>query len=216
MDYKTNRARPVLLALAMLVVLGASLVSAQEGGGERGWGIAGLFFALCLGPLVLWGIFWTIFGITYMLAYPPLLLYGAVYSGANISKRMDLIFEREKATISHYGKDPLSTLKGAQLVGGIQDSGLVYSSVVYSPSHWQLLIGWFNNLFGGSINVLHDVVAVARAEAKQRLRDRAMEAGWDEVLNVRIDTSMMAPAGRNAFVKGAVEVFAYGTGVKLS
>ena len=47
----------------------------------------------------------------------------------------------------------------------------------------------------------------------QRLRERAVTDGWDDVINVRIDTSDMAPQGAQKSVK-AVEVFAYGTGVK--
>ncbi|MFQ3360403.1 MAG: hypothetical protein ACI9SZ_000927, partial [Candidatus Thalassarchaeaceae archaeon] len=43
----------------------------------------------------------------------------------------------------------------------------------------------------------------------------AIEEGWDEVINVRIDTSPMAPAAGRKGIK-AVEVFAYGTGIKYS
>ena len=47
----------------------------------------------------------------------------------------------------------------------------------------------------------------------QRLRERAVTHGYDDVINVRIDTSNMAPQGAKSLVK-AVEIFAYGTGVK--
>ena len=120
---------------------------------------------------------------------------------------------REQASIEHFGKDPLSTLKGSHIVGGVNNSGLVYSSIVYAPSHWMLLIVWFNNLIGGRINILQKVIAAARSEAKQLLRERAMEEGWDEVLNVRIDTAEMTPASAKNGPR-AVEIFAYGTGVK--
>ena len=66
---------------------------------------------------------------------------------------------------------------------------------------------------GGSIDIFQKVVSAGRAEAMQRLRERAVADGWDEVINVRIDTSDMAPQGAKNSVKG-VEVFAYGTGVK--
>ena len=52
-----------------------------------------------------------------------------------------------------------------------------------------------------------------RDRAKQLLRERAMEEGWDEVLNVRIDTAEMTPASAKNGPR-AVEIFAYGTGVK--
>ena len=57
------------------------------------------------------------------------------------------------------------------------------------------------------------MVSAGRAEAMQRLRENAVASGWDDVINVRIDTSDMAPQGSQSKVK-AVEVFAYGTGVK--
>jgi uncharacterized protein YbjQ (UPF0145 family) len=52
-------------------------------------------------------------------------------------------------------------------------------------------------------------------EAMQRLREDAIKNGWDDVINVRIDTADMAPQGAQRSIK-AVEVFAYGTGVKYS
>ena len=76
-----------------------------------------------------------------------------------------------------------------------------------------LLIGKINNLIGGSIDIFQKVVAAGRTEAMQRLRENAVANGFDDVINVRIDTSDMAPQGAQAKVK-AVEVFAYGTGVK--
>ena len=214
MDYKTNKYGPIILVVSILVVMVASLASGQEARAEEDSAIVLVIFLVCLGPLVLLGVFMSLFGLIYAIAYPPLLLYAAIFSQSNLRKQMASIVERERASISHFGKDPLSTLKGADVISGIQQSGLVYGNLVYSPSHWHLLIGWFNNLVGGSITVLQEVVAVARAEAKQRLRENAAEEGWDEVLNVRIETSMMSKPGSQSFVKGAVEVFAYGTGVR--
>ena len=47
----------------------------------------------------------------------------------------------------------------------------------------------------------------------QRLRDGAVTNGWSDVINVRIDTSDMGSKASTNSVK-AVEIFAYGTGVK--
>ena len=58
-------------------------------------------------------------------------------------------------------------------------------------------------------------MAAARAEAQQRLREQALADGWEEVRNVRLDTAEMTPASRKKGVR-AVEVFAYGTGVRYS
>ncbi|MBI88019.1 MAG: hypothetical protein CMB67_03200 [Euryarchaeota archaeon] len=170
---------------------------------------------ICWGPLLLFAAFWVAIGIAWGVGYPLMFLYGAIFSGRALRKNMTRIVEREKSSIEHFGKDPLSNLRGLDSIQGVKSSGLVYSSVVYGPSHWHLLMAWFNNLFGGSIGILHEVIAVARAEATQRLRERAQEEGWEDILNVRIDTAEMTPASAQKGPR-AVEIFAYGTGVRYS
>ena len=172
------------------------------------------FILLCVGPFLLIALGFAVFGILWAIFYPILFLYGVIFSERNLNKRMSGLVLRESASIEHFGKDPLSTLKGSHIVGGIKETGLVYASIVFSPSHWQLMIAWINQIFGGRIDVLHRVISVGRAEAKQRLREQAQADGWDEVLNVRIDTAEMTPASKPKGTR-AVEVFAYGTGVKF-
>ncbi len=168
----------------------------------------------CVGPFLLIAVGFAVFGILWAIFYPILFLYGVIFSERNLNKRMSGLVLRESASIEHFGKDPLSTLKGSHIVGGIKETGLVYASIVFSPSHWQLMIAWINQVFGGRIDVLHRVISVGRAEAKQRLREQAQAAGWDDVLNVRIDTAEMTPASKPKGTR-AVEVFAYGTGIKF-
>ncbi len=172
------------------------------------------FILLCVGPFLLIALGFAVFGLLWAIFYPILFLYGVIFSERNLNKRMSGLVLRESASIEHFGKDPLSTLKGSHIVGGIKETGLVYASIVFSPSHWQLMIAWINQVFGGRIDVLHRVISVGRAEAKQRLREQAQAAGWDDVLNVRIDTAEMTPASKPKGTR-AVEVFAYGTGVKF-
>jgi uncharacterized protein YbjQ (UPF0145 family) len=175
---------------------------------------APLILLCCIGPFILIALGFVVFGILWAILGPILFLYGVIFSERNLRKRMSDLVLRERASIEHFGKDPLSTLKGSHIVGGIKETGLVYASVVFAPSHWQLLIAWINQIFGGRIDVLHRVISVGRAEAKQRLREQAQEAGWNDVLNVRIDTAEMTPASSPKGTK-AVEVFAYGTGIKF-
>ncbi len=212
MHYRTNRVRT--LAIALLSVLAFSVVVSAQGvveeRPEEGPPLILFVVGFCVLPWVLFSIIMLL----YSVSYPFMFIFGALFGGRNLEKRINAVVLRERSSIEHFGKDPLSTLKGSHIVGGVNNSGLVYSSIVYAPSHWMLLIAWFNNLVGGRIDILQRAVAAARSEAKQLLRERAKEAGWDEVLNVRIDTAEMAPGGRNALVRGAVEIFAYGTGVK--
>jgi uncharacterized protein YbjQ (UPF0145 family) len=120
--------------------------------------------------------------------------------------------QREGQTLATLGRDPLTTIDGGYRTN-ITSCGIVWAGVVYGPSHWFLLRGFLNNLIGGSIDVFQKVISAGRAEAMQRLREQAVAHGYDDVINVRIDTSNMAPQGAKSLVK-AVEIFAYGTGVK--
>ena len=204
------RALTVSLLLSVLLFSGVAMAQADEAPKED----SPLILILCLGPIILICLIFVVFGILWTVIGPIMFLYGVIFSGRNLDKRMSDLVLRERASMDHFGKDPLSTLKGDHIVGGVKETGLVYASVVFAPSHWQLLIAWINQIFGGRIDVIHRVISVGRAEAKQRLREQAQAAGWDDVLNVRIDTAEMTPASKPKGTK-AVEVFAYGTGIKF-
>ena len=196
--------------MTALIFSGAALAQAEETNAEDSPAIA----LLCLGPIFLIILPFVVFGILWTVVTPVMFLYGVLFSESNMRKRMDSVVQREAASIEHFGKDPLSTLRGLNIISGISESGLVYASFVYSPSHWQLLIARINQLFGGRIDVMHRVISVGRAEAKQRLREQAQAAGWQDVLNVRIDTAEMTPPTNPKGTK-AVEIFAYGTGIRF-
>ena len=206
--------RTLTASLLLSVLLFSGVAMAQAGAEAGAEAQPNIIFLCCIGPFLLISLGFAAFGILWAVFYPIMFLYGVIFSERNLNKRMSELVLRERASIDHFGKDPLSTLKGSHIVGGIKETGLVYASVVFSPSHWQLMIAWINQLFGGRIDVIHRVISVGRAEAKQRLREQAQAAGWDDVLNVRIDTAEMPPASKPKGTK-AVEVFAYGTGIKF-
>ena len=212
MDFRGTRVSFLASAVMLSILALSTNVSDQDWYGDSSGG-PNIVFLFCLLPLLLFSAFMAVFGVIWAVAYPVMFVIGALTSGSRMNKRMRDIVEREQASIDHFGRDPLSTLRGAHIVGGVAETGLVYSSIVYSPSHWQLLIAWFNNIVGGRVGILHSIVAVARAEAKQRLRERAQEMGWEEVLNVRLDTAEMTPASAKKGIR-AVEIFAYGTGIR--
>jgi len=212
MGFRGTRASFLALAVMLSILAISTNVSAQDWYGDSRAGGADILFLLCLLPLILFGV---VFGLLWAVAYPVMFVIGALTSGSRMDKRMRVLVVREQASIDHFGRDPLSSLRGTHIVGGVAETGLVYSSIVYAPSHWQLLVAWFNNLVGGRVGILHSVVAVARAEAKQRLREKAQEMGWEEVLNVRLDTAEMTPTSAKKGIR-AVEIFAYGTGIRYS
>ena len=164
--------------------------------------------------LISFGIFWVALGLIWAIAYPNLLIWGFVFSGKNLDAMIANTVERENEIISKIGKDPLSNIDGGYRKD-VKSSGIVWAGAVYGPSHWHLFRGFLNNIVGGSIDIFQKVISAGRAESMQRLREVAIKEGWDEVINVRIDTSPMTPASHKKGLK-AVEVFAYGTGIKYS
>ena len=167
-----------------------------------------LLGSICALPLFILAAF----GILYTVAYPFMLIWAVFTSGKRLDNQVADTATREASLRESLGRDPLTTVDGGYR-SDITECGVVWAGVVFGPSHWHLLIGKINNLIGGSIDIFQKVVAAGRAEAMQRLRENAVANGFDDVINVRIDTSDMAPQGAQAKVK-AVEVFAYGTGVK--
>ena len=153
-----------------------------------------------------------LFGLVWSIAYPVMLVWAVLFSGKKLNRQIADTASREASLRESLGRDPLTTIDGGYR-SNVTSCGVVWTGVVFGPSHWHLLIGWLNNLIGGSIDIFQKVVSAGRAEAMQRLRENAVANGFDDVINVRIDTSDMAPQGGKGGVR-AVEVFAYGTGVK--
>ena len=213
-----DRRRALAIAALLLTVVVVGVASAQEANNteddladkEDAGSVVLLLGLVCGLPfflLALFGILWTV-------AYPVMLVWAVLFSGKKLDRQIANTTSREVSLRDSLGRDPLTTIDGGYRTD-ITSCGIVWTGVVFGPSHWHLLIGWFNNLTGGSIDIFQKVVSAGRAEAMQRLRESAVDNGWDDVINVRIDTSDMAPQGAQRAVK-AVEVFAYGTGVKYA
>lgn len=155
-----------------------------------------------------------LFGIIWAIVYPIMFLWGAVSSSKNVERMHENANRRKMSLRQRRGREILNTIDGGYRRNA-SNVGLVHANGVFGPSHWHLVIGFFNNLIGGSVTVFQQVISAGRAEVMQRLRDQAEAEGWDEVINVRIDTANMTPQSSNSknTIRG-VEIFAYGTGIK--
>ena len=211
-----DRRRALAIAALLLTVVVVGVASAQEANNteddladkEDAGSVVLLLGLVCGLPFFLLALF----GILWMVAYPVMLIWAVLFSGKKLDRQIADTTSREASLRDSLGRDPLTTIDGGYRTD-ITSCGIVWTGVVFGPSHWHLLIGYLNNLMGGSIDIFQKVVSAGRAEAMQRLRESAVDNGWDDVINVRIDTSDMAPQGGQGGIK-AVEVFAYGTGVK--
>ena len=128
-------------------------------------------------------------------------------------RKRKVLLERESAT-SFVSGDALSTLSKPLGNREIREFRMMMSSVVMSPSWVQMWIGGIISLVGGEINVFTKVVDWARREAKQRLREQVSEAGFDGVINLRLETSMLTKTGGGKDRTSGVEILAYGTAIK--
>ena len=110
--------------------------------------------------------------------------------------------------------DTLTTLKKPFGDKEIKEFTMVTANVVMSPSWVQMWIGSIITIFGGEINVFTKIVDWARREAKQRLREQVAEAGFDAVINVRFETTVMSRTRGGKDRTSGVEILAYGTAIK--
>lgn len=112
-------------------------------------------------------------------------------------------------------RDPLTTLSTPVGDRSIVASDLVFANIVTAPSIWQLMLAGWKTLFGGRLNNIDKMVGWGRAEVMHRLREAAVASGWDDVINVRIETSTLTQASSsNKKRRASVELVAYGTGVR--
>ena len=122
---------------------------------------------------------------------------------------------REAAFIAANGKDIINNLENPISSRKIVSSGLIMANVSMGVSWWQIFIGSIHQLFGGNITTYDRILVYGRAEAFQRLREKALAKGWDDVVNVRLETAMVMQKQRGDKKKGgAFEFLVYGTGIK--
>jgi len=85
--------------------------------------------------------------------------------------------------------------------------------VVIATDYFKSFAANLKGMIGGRMGMIESLVHRGRREALQRLREQAAAASADLVLNVRLETSMIATGKKKA---GSAEVIAYGTAVKLT
>ena len=88
---------------------------------------------------------------------------------------------------------------------------LLIGSVVVAHDYFRTLIIMFRRLVGGNISPYERLVQRGRREALIRLKEEAELRGIDKIINVRFTTSAIS----GKFLH-AVEMVAYGTGIKTS
>ena len=85
--------------------------------------------------------------------------------------------------------------------------GLVRGSTVRAKHIGSDIVAGLRNLVGGEIKEYASLLAGAREQALDRMKDEAQALGADAIIAVRFETSQIA--------QSASEILAYGTAVKL-
>jgi uncharacterized protein YbjQ (UPF0145 family) len=143
-------------------------------------------------------------------------IYSMLFARIHQSSDRKKLLARESYTMQKLGKDNLVTLSKPFPEREINRTGLIMSNITVAPSWWQLFLGSIRSIFGGNIVSYDKMLAFGRSEVMQRLREQAIAEGWDEVVNVRVETSMVMNKikGGKQNKMGTLEFLAYGTGIR--
>lgn len=152
----------------------------------------------------------------FALFFPLAFIYSMLFGGLHQSSYQKKLLVREKRVAQLVGGDNIHTLSRPINLENISQCGLVMTNITVAPSWWQLFIGQIKSIFGGQIKSFDKVLTYGRAEVMQRLREQALGEGWSEVINVRVETSMVMNKvkGGQQNKLGTLEFVAYGTGIR--
>ena len=146
------------------------------------------------------------------LLIPILLLVGAYFIGTELERRHYVSLRaREHAsrrllTVTFPYEPPDQDPVEVMMVTG---------SVVVSVDYFKRFLAGLRMLVGGRVTSYETLLDRARREALMRMKDEAQRKGFTAVVNVRLETSRIASSSGNNKGTAAVEILAFGTGVKL-
>ena len=168
-----------------------------------------------IGELI--GLSFAVLGVALFVVFPTLaFIYSMIFARYHQDKDQKQLLARELFVMEQLGNDNLHTLSNPITDRKINESKLLVANITVGPSWWQLFLGGIRSIFGGNIVSFDKVLAYGRSEVMQRLREQAIGEGWDEVLNVRVETSMVMNkvSSGNINKRGTLEFLAYGTGIR--
>ena len=132
--------------------------------------------------------------------------------GRTIERRHFKRLERLEKASQNF---PVITLRDAPDSVRVVDCGLVHAGVVVSIDYFKRFLAGLRAIFGGRITAYETLLDRGRREALIRLKQRAREAGCHAVINVRLETARLANSRRDGKGTAGIEVFAFGTAVKI-
>jgi uncharacterized protein YbjQ (UPF0145 family) len=146
----------------------------------------------------------------------PLFIYLGSWLFGNLhqNKLLLKLDTEEKSLVGNV--NPVSNLSKPSQARQIDSSSLVMESISVGPSWWQMIMGSIKGLFGGKINSYDKMLTYGRRVVIHRLRMQAIQSGFDEVINLRVETSMISKKSKRDDKTAAYEFTAYGTAIRYS
>lgn len=129
------------------------------------------------------------------------LTLGFFVGGAREKKHFNELIQREAKLLSLM---PTRSVVGKKIEAG--EVFLVNGNVVVASDYFKDFVGSLKSFFGGRMKPQEALMDRARREAVCRLREKALELGAQEVVDLHIQTSFLDQQG--------VEVSAYATAIK--
>lgn len=147
------------------------------------------------------------------LGFPLALLVVTYFIGSTVERRHQRDLRQRELRSRNL---PVLTFQTPPADWQIEDAALVTGSVVISIDYFKRFLAGLRGLVGGRIASYESLLDRARREALLRLKERAFDAGFRAVVNVRLETSRLASSSRRGQGTSGVEVLAFGTALKLS
>jgi len=131
-------------------------------------------------------------------------------------KILNQLASEEKALNDSGAGHPLNNLSKPSKSTNVESSTLVMSSISVGPSWWQMMLGGWKNFFGGRIESYDKMLSYGRRKVLHDMRVQALQQGFDEIINVRVETSMVTKKATGNDKTAGYEFIAYGTAIKYS
>ena len=140
-----------------------------------------------------------------------ILLLGLYFWKRAEKKHYASILEREEK----YKHIPVLSDKDSQQMQGTQGEWvLCVGGTVVALDAFKKLMASFVNIFGGRMKAYESLVDRARREAVLKVKQKAVEAWYNCVVNLRIETSSISKNAKQTV--GSVEAMAYATAIRVT
>ncbi len=158
-------------------------------------------------------IYLLFYGFIIVLTFMPT-IGSWIFGNWHQNKIINRLAEEEKA-LNHAGApNPVNNLSKPSQATQIESSMLVMSSISVGPSWWQMMLGGWKNFFGGRIESYDKMLGYGRRKVLHEMRKDAISSGFDEIINVRVETSMVTKKSKRDDKTAGYEFIAYGTAIK--